>query len=104
VRLTKLFAVALFATSFAHSALGGGESRKDEPLSQKDAREVATKAFLEATKGSIPKYSVKSIDDAGDKDAWRFRFQGSEQYARPGAHAIVKVDKRTAKTEVLLGE
>jgi hypothetical protein len=95
---------ALMTMLFAHSAAGGGEPPKADQISQKDARVLATTAFVEATKGSIPKYSVRSVDDPQDKSIWRFRFEGSEQYARPGFHAIVKIDKRTKKAEVLLGE
>ena len=104
MRLNRLLAAALFTFAVAQSALGGGGPRKGDQLSQSEAQELATKAFLEATNASIPKYSVKAVDDPSDKSTWRFRFQGSGQYARPGAHAIVRVDKSTAKVEVLLGE
>jgi hypothetical protein len=87
-----------------HVSLAGGDPSDGKRMSRKEAQAIATEAFLAANKLTMPKYSVKAVDDPEDKKTWRFLFQGSEEYARPGNHVLVKVDKETKKVEVVPGE
>lgn len=86
------------------AAMGGGDPSDGKRFSRKEAQAVATEAFLAEHKLTIPKYSVRVVDDPEDKKTWRFLFQGSEEYARPGNHVLVKVDKQTKKVDVVPGE
>ncbi len=69
---------------------------------EKEARKIAEDYFLIKTDRKIDKYSV--TPEKQENDYWIFFFQGKEEFARPGYHWIVKVNKFTGKPEILEGE
>ncbi len=87
-----------------HAAFAGGEPQTVGQISKKEAQVLAEKAFLDATKNSIPKYKIISRDDPADPATWKFLFWGIEEYERPGFHVLVIVNKRTRHVEVMRGE
>jgi hypothetical protein len=74
------------------------ESASQESLASK----IAEKAFLDRTKHKITYYSIKPLRHT--EAEWHFLVQGTEEFARPGYHWFVTVDKTTGKTSVESGE
>jgi hypothetical protein len=71
-------------------------------LSVDRAAEIASKAFKKTTRVDIKKVSVTIGEEA--EEYWVFLFMGKEDYARPGFHWLVKVNKATGKADVIPGE
>ena len=78
-----------------------------EPVAVKsrdEAVQIARKAFIDATGGKVAKFKVSdsAVKPAGGQ--WRFFVEGVDEFARPGYHATVTVDKKTGKATVTMGE
>jgi hypothetical protein len=63
---------------------------------------IATEEFIRYTRGEIKKVSKSKIEET--REFWIFRFAGQEEFARPGFHWHVKVNKKTGSMEVMPGE
>jgi hypothetical protein len=66
------------------------------------AEKMAEKAFLDETKHGIAKYSIQPLKHTSER--WRFVVKGSGEFARPGYHWLVEIDKITGKSTVTSGE
>jgi hypothetical protein len=71
-------------------------------IDESKAMTIATDEFNRYTRGEIKKVSMSKIEET--RDSWVFRFAGTEEFARPGFHWHVKVNKKTGATEVMPGE
>jgi hypothetical protein len=74
----------------------------ESAMQESTASMIAEKAFLDKTKHEITHYSIQPLRHTDAE--WRFLFQGTEEFARPGYHWLVTVDKTTGKTSVQSGE
>lgn len=94
-------AAALFTLTMSCAA--AGSSASDAPVtSEAKARQIATAEFEKTTRSTIKKVSIEKFEET--KDRWTFRFVGKKEFARPGYHWHVTVDKKTGKTETISGE
>jgi hypothetical protein len=74
----------------------------DSAAQESVASKIAEKAFLDQTKHEITHYSIRPLRHTGAE--WHFLVQGTEEFARPGYHWFVTVDKTTGKASVVSGE
>jgi hypothetical protein len=94
-------AAVMFALMMSCAAVGS--SPGDAPVtSEAKARQIATAEFEKTTRSKIKKASIEKFEET--KDQWTFRFVGKEEFARPGYHWHVTVDKKTGKAETISGE
>ena len=78
-------------------------SQEKNMVTEQQAVEIAKEKFLQLGYGSVEHYNIK-VTDEFDKTKWSVIFQGIGEYARPGYHAIIDVDKETGKTTYMPGE
>lgn len=72
-------------------------------ISKQQAVKIAKTLFRELDYGPIEKYKF-TITDENNKNKWSIYFEGQGEYARPGNHGIIDVDKKTGNTTHLPGE
>ena len=77
-------------------------SRVHGPPTAERAHALAEEAFLKYTERKITAYSIKDVSDGGTE--WEFFVQGTKQFARPGYHWLVKVDRESGAASVEAGE
>ena len=91
--------VALIVGILASTALSC--SAEDDQVTKEAALEIARKAF---DAEDILEFDIsESALDSDDRN-WRFFAQGTGEYARPGYHASIDVDKKTGQATVIPGE
>jgi hypothetical protein len=86
------------------ACLAGGDTEPVPVKSTDEAVQIARKAFLDATGGKVLKFKVSDSAVKPQDGQWRFFVQGVDEFARPGYHATVIVDKKTGKATVSMGE
>jgi hypothetical protein len=92
--------VVLIAAIMTSALLGGGCSREDM-VTKEAALEIARKAFA-ADQDQIREFEMSEFDS--DDEYWQFSAEGTGEYARPGYHAFIQVDKETGQATVMMGE
>jgi hypothetical protein len=73
-----------------------------KPVDRKAAELIAVQSFKRETKGQIEKYRVKALPRSGSE--WQFEIEGLAEFARPGYHWLVRVDRKTGHATVVGGE
>ncbi len=96
------FAV-LIAAIMTSALLVGGCSREDM-VTKEAALEIARKAFVADQGDRIREFKMSDSAVDSDDGYWRFFAQGTGEYARPGYHATIEVDKKTGQATVIMGE
>lgn len=101
IAVANSVAVIIFSLLVSCSAAG---SNPDvfTVKSETQARRIATKEFEKFTRAKIKKVSVEKFEETTEQ--WTFRFVGKDEFARPGFHWHVTVDKKTGKAETISGE
>src|SRR5260221_6421325 len=66
------------------------------------ASQLAEKAFLDATSHQVSKYAIRP--SPSNEREWLFRVQGMDEFARPGYHWLVQLDKNTRGTKIVSRE
>jgi hypothetical protein len=83
-----------------HCALLSNEKKM---ISKEQAIEIAKKKFSQLDYGPLDRYRI-TVTDQFSKIRWTVLFEGVGEYARPGFHVIIEVDKKTGTLTVLPGE
>ena len=71
-------------------------------LDESKAMLIARDEFNRYTRGEVKKVSMSRIEET--RELWIFRVAGKDEFARPGFHWHIKVNKVTGATEVIPGE
>jgi hypothetical protein len=77
-------------------------SPADEQVTEEAALEIARKAFVADLGDQIREFEISEFDS--DDRYWQFSAEGTGEYARPGFHAFIQVDKKTGQATVIPGE
>jgi len=85
-------------------ACAGDDSESSTLMTKGEARKVAEEAFKKEWGKVIGKYKIRDSESTKDDASWRFFFEGTEEFARPGYHVIVKVNRQTGQVEFVGGE
>jgi hypothetical protein len=102
---TMRTAAMLMVLALAGCAPGEqGEQRDRQPrrIDEPRARQIAERAFRDATQGDIGKYSVGNA--VRTNYGWEYLIKGEGEFERPGFHWVVRVDQKTGSTVVRAGE
>jgi hypothetical protein len=75
-----------------------------DEVTKEAALEIARKAFVADLGDQILEFKITESAVASDDGYWRFFAQGTGEYARPGYHASIDVDKKTGQATVIPGE
>jgi hypothetical protein len=94
--------LALCGLSACVQADSEGSAASSGVVGKESARALAEQAFLEATAHRVPRYAMEL--SGGDERDWLFMARGTGEYARPGFHWLVRVNKQTGVTQVIPGE
>jgi hypothetical protein len=86
------------------ACFAGGDPEPMAVKSRDEAVQIARKAFIDATGGKVAKFKVSDSAVKPPDGQWRFFVEGVDEFARPGYHATVTVDKKTGKATVTMGE
>jgi hypothetical protein len=78
-------------------------SPADEQVTKEAALEIARKAFA-AEHEQIREFKVSDSAPGSDDRYWQFFAEGTGDYARPGYHATIEVDKKTGQATIIMGE
>lgn len=78
------------------------DASKAAPVSSQTIQKQAEQAFKTHTENRISKYSVSTPTDEGKY--WSVFVRGTGEFARPGYHWLVKIDKNSGRTQVIQGE
>ena len=73
-------------------------------ITKEVAMDSARKAFAASNGSQIPEFKVSDSSLKPDDKYWYFFAEGTGQYARPGFHATIKVDKKTGQATLMAGE
>ena len=95
-----LLCVATPPSATADQLAAAAPTRTAE-LTEEQAKGVAEAAFRKENV-RITTYSI--LVGPHEPHKWLFLFEGTDESARPGCHAIVLVEKSSGKTEVKWGE
>ena len=95
--------VALIAAILTSALLDGGCSREDM-VTKEAALEIARKSFADSHGDEIREFKISDSALDSDDGYWRFFAQGTGEYARPGYHATIEVDRNTGQATVIMGE
>jgi hypothetical protein len=96
--------LSAFLMLFLQGCVAGTERQPMKEISREDARVIAEQAFKKSDSAFTKNYTVEEVDDRAEESTWSFFFRGAGDYARPGYHATVKVDKKNGKVEIIGGE
>jgi hypothetical protein len=91
--------VALIAATLAFSLLGG--CSREDMVTKEAALEIARKAFA-ANYDQIQEFEMSEFDSSDEY--WQFSGEGTGEYARPGYHGYIQVDKKTGQVTVIMGD
>jgi hypothetical protein len=70
-------------------------------VTKEAALEIARKAFA-ADHEQIREFEISEFDSSDEY--WQFSAEGTGEYARPGYHGFVQVDKKTGQATIVMGE
>jgi hypothetical protein len=70
-------------------------------VTKEAALEIARKAFA-ADNDQIREFEIWESDSSDEY--WQFSAKGTGEYARPGYHGFVQVDKKTGQATTIMGE
>ena len=99
---------ALCLTSLLISFFGCQSSRQVNPgkepnVTRARALQIAKQEFSKLYPGPLREYQI-SISDDPDENAWYVLFTGTGDYAVPGGHTPILVDKVGGRVQVLEGK
>ena len=78
-------------------------SAEDEQVTKEAALETARNAFA-TEHDDIREFKLSDSALDSDDGYWRFFAEGTGEYARPGYHATIEVDKKTGQATIIMGE
>jgi hypothetical protein len=101
LKLLRLFLILILClVSLACSAQT--DVSKAPRVSAQTIQKQAEQAFKAHTENRVGKYSLSTPKDEGQH--WSVLVKGTDEFARPGYHWIVKIDKSSGRTQVIPGE
>jgi hypothetical protein len=72
-------------------------------ITMEKARQLAESAFLDYTSHEVTKYSIRPSVSTNERE-WIFFVQGKDEFARPGFHWLVYVNKQSGATSIDPGQ
>lgn len=100
-KLWFILALCMMAVFSPKSLFAEGTSSQ-VAVTEVTAKKSAEQAFLQITNHEVTKYSIRPLQHTDAR--WRFLVEGTKEFARPGYHWIVEVDKASGATSVQSGE
>jgi hypothetical protein len=94
--------VALIAAILASTLLSCSAADAEDMVTKEAALDIARNAFVASLGDQIREFEMSEFDS--DDRYWRFSAEGTGEYARPGFHAFIEVDKKTGQATVIPGE
>jgi hypothetical protein len=82
------------------TACCSNHSARDQHDAQARALQIAQQTFAELNRGPLSDYDVSIQDGNGE---WQVLFQPKGENAKPGAHTLVLVDKKSERARVVQG-
>jgi hypothetical protein len=73
----------------------------EDEVTKEAASEIARKAFA-ADNEQIREFEMSEFDS--NDEYWQFSARGTGEYAQPGYHGFIQVDKKTGQVTIIMGE
>jgi hypothetical protein len=99
--ILKMFSILILSV-LSSACPAQTDASKQAGVNVQSVQKQAEHAFKVHTQNRIGKYTLSTPKDEGQH--WSVFVKGAAEFARPGNHWIVKIDKGSGRTEVVPGE